>query len=334
MKIKKEFTIGFVATITIVGAYLGFNFLKGKDIFNKNNKYYVLYDKIAGLSESNSVYLNGFKIGSVGTIKLYPNDSLHRVLVEMNINKDIKIPSKSTAKIQSDFLGVNTISIIYSKSKKYAKDGDTLLPAIATTIQEEVSMQIMPLKVKTEKMLASLDTVLESVKYVFNKETQRVLANTFLRIQTTIENIEHSSFTLDTVLTTQKASIKRILGNITEITENLKNNKEQISHAIENFSAISDSLAQIDFKSTMDKTDKVLSDFQTISDKINNGEGSLGLLVNNDTLYYELESASHELHKLLEDMKLNPQRYVNFSIFGRNPKRNVYVDPDSLNKKK
>jgi len=333
MKIRKEFYIGLIATVTLVGAYLGFNFLQGKDLFDRNNKFYVLYNKIAGLSESNSVYLNGFKIGSVSKIQLLPGDSLHRVLVELSIVKDIEVPKSSIAKIQSDFLGVNTISMIFSKSKEMAADGDTLNAAIATTIQEEVSMQMLPIKQKTENMLASLDTVLESIKYVFNKETQRTLSNTFKRIQTTIENIEHSSFTLDTVLTSQKGAIATILSNINSITLNIKNNNDKISRAIGNFASLSDSLAQIDIKNTIEKADMALADFQVIVDKINRGEGSLGQLVNNDTLYIELEAASHELNKLLEDIKLNPQRYAHFSVFGRNPKRNVYVDPDSLKKK-
>ena len=333
MKIRKEFYIGLIATVTLVGAYLGFNFLQGKDLFDRNNKFYVLYNKIAGLSESNSVYLNGFKIGSVSKIQLLPGDSLHRVLVELSIVKDIEVPKSSIAKIQSDFLGVNTISMIFSKSKEMAADCDTLNAAIATTIQEEVSMQMLPIKQKTENMLASLDTVLESIKYVFNKETQRTLSNTFKRIQTTIENIEHSSFTLDTVLTSQKGAIATILSNINSITLNIKNNNDKISRAIGNFASLSDSLAQIDIKNTIEKADMALADFQVIVDKINRGEGSLGQLVNNDTLYIELEAASHELNKLLEDIKLNPQRYAHFSVFGRNPKRNVYVDPDSLKKK-
>jgi phospholipid/cholesterol/gamma-HCH transport system substrate-binding protein len=333
MKIRKEFYIGLIATVTLVGAYLGFNFLQGKDLFDRNNKFYVLYNKVAGLSESNSVYLNGFKIGSVSKIQLLPGDSLHRVLVELSIVKDIEVPKSSIAKIQSDFLGVNTISMIFSKSKEMAADGDTLNAAIATTIQEEVSMQMLPIKQKTENMLASLDTVLESIKYVFNKETQRTLSNTFKRIQTTIENIEHSSFTLDTVLTSQKGAIATILSNINSITLNIKNNNAEITRAIGNFASLSDSLAQIDIKNTIEKADRALADFQVIVDKINRGEGSLGQLVNNDTLYIELDAASHELNKLLEDIKLNPQRYAHFSVFGRNPKRNVYVAPDSLKKK-
>jgi len=334
MKIRKEFYIGLIATVTLVGAYIGYSFLQGKDIFNKSTTYYVFYDKIAGLSESNSVFLNGFKIGSVGGIELQQFDSLNRVKVKLVINKGIRIPKNSIAKIQSDFLGVNTISMVLSREDELATEGDTLRAALATTIQEEVSMQMLPIKMKTENMLATLDTVLESIKYVFNKETQKTLANTFLRIQTTIENIEHSSFTLDTVITSQKGAIERILYNINAITLNLKENNADITRAIGNFADLSDSLAQIDIKSTIEKADKALADFQLITDRINRGEGSLGQLINNDTLYIELEAASHELNKLLEDIKLNPQRYAHFSVFGRNPKRNVYVDPDSLKTQK
>lgn len=330
MKIRKEFYIGFVATITLVGAYIGYNFLQGRDIFDRSTKYYIIYDKIAGLAESNSVYLSGFKIGSVSSLTLIQEDKSNRVLVQILVDKTIKIPKNSVAKIESDFLGVNTISMIFGNSDELAVEGDTLLPAIATTIQEEVSLQILPLKVKTENMLATLDTVLESIKYVFNEETQRSLANTFTSIQTTISNIENSSFTLDTVLTSQKGAIAHILDNVNSITSNLKNNNDEINRAITNFANFSDTLAQIDFKKTILAAEKALNDFQEISNKINSGEGSLGQLVNNDTLYNQLEQSAQELNKLVEDIKLNPHRYLHFSIFGRNPKRNVYVDPDSI----
>ncbi|OIP01354.1 MAG: hypothetical protein AUJ98_04655 [Bacteroidetes bacterium CG2_30_33_31] len=334
MKIRKEFYIGLVATFTLVGIYLGYNFLQGKDIFNRTQKYFVVYNKIAGLNVSNSVNLNGFKIGMVSNLELIKNDSLGRIIVELSIDKNIKIPRNSIAKIESDFLGLNSISMVFVKSDSYAKDGDTLISQVASTIQEEVSIQMLPIKVKTENMLGSLDSILEAVKYVFNKETQANLANTFLRIKSTIENIEHSSYTLDTVITGQKSAIIRILSNINSITENLRNNNDEITHAIGNFAAISDTLAQINIKSTISKADLALGDFQKIVDKINRGEGSLGLLVNDNKLYKELHAASKELDQLLQDMKLNPQRYVNFSVFGRNQKRNVYVSPDSATVKK
>ena len=159
--------------------------------------------------------------------------------------------------------------MVLSREDELAVEGDTLRAALATTIQEEVSMQMLPIKMKTENMLATLDTVLESIKYVFNKETQKTLANTFLRIQTTIENIEHSSFTLDTVISDQKGAIERILYNINAITLNLKENNADITRAIGNFADLSDSLARIDIKTTIEKADKALADFQAITDRIN-----------------------------------------------------------------
>lgn len=333
MKIRKEFYIGLVATFTLVGVYLGFNFLSGKDIFNRNTKYVVVYEKIAGLSVSNSVHLNGFKIGMVSDLELMQDDSLARILVELSIDKNIKLPKNSVAKIESDFLGLNTISIIKGSSDEIAQEGDTLHAAIATTIQEEVSTQMLPIKAKTENMLASLDSVLEAIKYVFNKETQKTLANTFQRIQSTIENIDHASSTLDTMITGQKGDFEQIFANLTAITNNINDNNEKISLIIQNFADISDSLAQVDIKKTIDKADKALENFASISEKINSGDGSLSLLLNNDTLYRQLESASHELDKLLEDMKLHPKRYVHFSVFGKSDKKNAYKDPDLEEKK-
>jgi phospholipid/cholesterol/gamma-HCH transport system substrate-binding protein len=330
MKIRKEFVIGIIASFTLIAFYWGFSFLKGNDIFDKEREFVLVYDKVSGLSISNTVSINGLTVGKVSYVGFLPNDTNARILVRIKLDNDIEIPSNTLAIIRSDFLGSNHIDLKLRPSNSFAKPGDTLLTSVATTIKEEVSMQMLPIKVKAEEMMASLDSVLGAIRYVFNKKTQENLAATFVSIQNTINTLEHSSYGIDTLISSQAGPLNRIFANIESITKTIKDNNSKIDNVIANFSKLSDSLAQVDIKNTLDQMDKALSGFQEIVDKVNKGEGTMGQLVNNDTLYYELEGASRELHQLLEDIKLNPSRYVKVSVFG-GKNNDEYVNPnDSL----
>ncbi len=334
MKIRKEFIIGLIASFTLVAFYWGFSFLKGNNIFKKEREFVLVYDKVSGLSTSNPVSINGLTIGKVSYVGFVPNDTNARILVKIIIDNDIEIPKNTLAIIRSDFLGSNHIDLKFRPSKSFAKTGDTLITSVATTIKEEVSMQMLPIKMKAEEMMASLDSVLGAIRYVFNKKTQENLAATFISIQNTINALEHSSYGIDTLITEQSSRFNRIFSNVESITKNLDDNGDKIDNIISNFSQLSDSLAKVDFKTTLVKMDNALGGFQSIVDKIDSGKGSMGLLVNNDTLYYELTAASMELHLLLEDIKLNPSRYVRVSVFG-GKNNDEYVNPrDSVNIKK
>lgn len=326
MKIKKEFYIGVVAVVTIFGFYFGFNYLDGNDVFSNDRKFFVVYDRIDGLQSSNTVTLNGYKIGLVNTVNLYPGDSLNRILVELRITKDIEIPANTIAEIKSDFLGLNTVALKFVPSDRFAKDGDTLKSSIATSIQDEVANQMKPIKVKTEKMLSSIDSILEAIKYTFNGDAQKALNQSIKRILLTIDNLNHSTETLDNMITDNTGTIKQIINNANSIALNIKNNNDKINNLIDNLSNFSDSLAKVNFAQTLHSVDKALYDLSVVTDKINKGQGTLGQLVNNDTLYFELEKASRDLNLLLEDLKLHPNRYVHISVFGK--KAEEYKAPE------
>jgi phospholipid/cholesterol/gamma-HCH transport system substrate-binding protein len=327
MKIRKEFIIGVIASFTLIAFYWGFSFLKGDDIFSKEREFVLVYDKVAGLSVSNPVNINGLNVGKVSYVGFIPNDSNARILVKIKLTNNIDIPKNTLAVIKSDLLGVNSIDLKFKPSSSFAKSGDTLNTAIATTIQEEVSMQMLPIKLKAEDMMASLDSVLGAIRYIFNKETQQHLAQTFESIQTTINNLEHTSYGLDTIVSGQTSNLKAIFADIKSITGTLNENTAEIDNIITNFSDISDSLSAVDLKATLDRVDGALLGFQEIVDKVNSGEGSMGKLVNNDSLYFELEGASRELNQLLEDIKLNPKRYVRVSVFG-GKNNDPYISPE------
>jgi phospholipid/cholesterol/gamma-HCH transport system substrate-binding protein len=175
--------------------------------------------------------------------------------------------------------------------------------------------------------MLSIDSVLVIIKSIFNENTQKNLEQSFESIRYTIQNLEHTTYNIDTLVVTQRVKLANIIGNVESISLNIKKNNDKISNIITNFSSISDTLAKAKIASTIENANKSLKSFSEIIDKINRGEGSLGMLVNNDSLYNNLNGASKQLNELVEDVKLNPQRYVNISVFGGGKKKNKYEAP-------
>lgn len=309
--------IGIITIITLALTYWGFNFLKGKDIFNKENTFYVLYDKIEGLEPSNPVYIRGFKIGQVRDIKF--TDATHATFtVTLKLKSDVNISDSTIARIFSnDLMGNKAIEIVLGKSPIYLKDGDTLIPQIEESLSEQVRLQVLPLKNEAQKLLVDLQQAAQSVSYVLNENTGKKLADSFSKIQDAISSIYRAANSLDTILTGNKADIGNILSNFKSISNNLKNNNNNISNILANFESISDSLAKSNLKHTLITLDSVMTDFNVVLSKIQKGEGSLGMLINDDSLYINLENASKDLDILLKDIEDNPKRYVHFSVFGK-----------------
>ncbi len=321
--------------VSVIGFALllwGLNFLKGRDIFKKKITIYAVYKHVNGLSEANAVLINGFKIGQVKKIS-FVNDTTNRLLIEMIIESNISIPKGSVARIYSaDLMGSKAIEIVPSHDRKYITDGDTLKSDIQTTLQEEVNKQVLPLKRKAETLILSIDSLISTVQLVLNKNTRNNLEKSFESIHHAIKNLENITFRVDTLFSSEQGRIKRILQNVESITFNLKNNNDKIKKIIENFSVISDSLSKVDFVNTIKGAEKTLNQFSEIATKINKGEGSLGALINNDTLYNNLESSSKELNELIRDIKLNPHRYIRISVIGRNPKKDLYQQQNTPKK--
>lgn len=326
MKIKKEAKIGFVITLAIFLLFWGMNYLKGKNILKRKNIYYVVYDKIEGLQVTAPVLINGFKVGLVDDVYLNESD-INQITVELAINKNIKIPENSVASIfSSDLMGTKSIKIISSNSDLRHKEGDTLIPAVEADLTEQVSIQMLPLKHKAEDLMKDMQEAIEIIKYVFNENTRNNLDKSFESIKLTIYNLENTSLTLDTLLKTEKVKLSQIFSNIESISTNLKNNNAEIKHALANFSSISDSIAQANLKSTINNIQSTFIQLAAITEKINNGEGSIGQLVNNDTLYYNIEAATLNLDALIKDIKLNPKKYVHFSIVDKG--KTVYISEE------
>lgn len=320
MKIKREAKIAIIFIAALILFFWGFNFLKGKNLFTTQRTYYAVYKQVNGLVEANPVVINGYKVGIVNKIYFHPDGS-GRLIVKFNVDNDIRIPYNTVAKLySSDILGSRAIELVLGNSKVDASSGDTLSTQIQASLGEEVSIQMMPIKQKFEDVMLSIDSVLVLIRGVFDENTRKNLSLSFESIKLTIKNLENTTYNIDTLVTTQKYKLAAIISNVESITANIKKNNDKISNIIVNFSNISDTLAKAKIASTISNADKALGEFNMILGKVNRGEGSLGMLVNNDSLYKNLNSASEQLNQLVEDVKLNPQRYINVSVFGKKQK--------------
>lgn len=315
MKINKEIKIGFIFLVASALLYWGYNFLKGKDVFIKERTFYAVYQDVSGLSKSDPIYISGLKAGQVSNL-FFEEGYTGRIIAELQISSDFPIPVNSTAKIIStDLMGTKAIGLTLGNAPELIDDGDTLNASIESTLQEQMEQTLGPLKNKAEQLLYSVDDILTNLQGILSSETASNIQLSMSHLEQSLENMESLTGNLDTLVNQEKNSVQSILFNAESITTNLKDNNESLAAIIQNFHQISDSLVAADMASTLHQANKALTDFSGIMNRINSGEGSMGMLMNNDTLYIELEKSAKDLNLLLEDIKANPGRYVKFSLF-------------------
>lgn len=321
MKFNKELKIGLVV-ITALGLLIfGFNFLKGIDIFKKEIKIYALYSKNDGLMEASPLLISGYKVGQINKLDLIKSDSGYHVLVTFILNENISIPKNSIARLVSqDLLGTKAVSIEMGNDINYLLEGDTLETAVEEGMKEMVNKTIQPLKIKIDGLIGNLDSVVTIVNQIMNTNVRNGLIESFESIRNAVIALNHSSRNIDTLITMQQGRISDIITKINAIAENINNNDEKISNVIRNFSNISDSLAKSNIKNTIENTNHALMQANIILDKINRGEGSAGKLLKNDSLYLNLNKSAQDLDKLMKDIRINPDRYLHFSVFGKKNK--------------
>jgi len=311
----KQILIGVSFILAIALFIWGYNFLKGKDIFNKQTIYYAKYHEVSGLEISNPVSINGVRIGQVSRMYFAP-DMSGDVIVELTINTDFPIPDNTIARIfSSDLMGSKSVDFKLGNSADQAKDGDTLATSIEAGLMEEVNAQVQPIKAKAESLLASIDTLVVAFQSIFNESARKNLSESFDNINKSFSNIQSTTTNLDTLMITEGNRVSSILNNIDSLTYTLSENREKFASIISNFEMISDSLAEANIPATFNRANSTLDELETILAKINDGEGTIGMLMHNDTLYFELNKTAEELNMLLKDIRENPKRYVKFSVF-------------------
>jgi phospholipid/cholesterol/gamma-HCH transport system substrate-binding protein len=303
---SKELKTGIIAVIIIGISIWGFNFLKGQNLLDPGSRTFkVEYARIGGLSESSTVTINGLKVGKVDNIEF--DTSLEKrghLLVTFIIDNDFEFSKRSIVKIYSpNPLSGSNLAIIPNYEGDIAMSGDLLQGEMEESLFTSIGERLNPLQQKIESVIVRTDSLFGGLNKVLND-------NTISGINTSIAN-------LSATIVDIRKTIEAVNSMVSDNQENLKITIENTRNITANFSKVSENINAVDFKKIIDKADEAVGNFNEMSKKINAGEGTLGQLLNDKRMYDNLEAATGELEQLLRDIKLNPKRYIHFSVFGK-----------------
>lgn len=317
MKISNETKVGALTSIAIVFLILGFNFLKGKSLFKHGNFLYARFTDTKGLQPSNQVLINGYQVGSIYEISTDGN-SLDTMIVAIKLNKDYSIPKNSVATIKESLMSSPTIEIMLGDRKDaMLASGDTIVTATNKGLLGNVQDKIGPLSDQLTSAAGSLDSLLKNFNQTLNPATRANLQNTMANLSRISASMVVSSASLQQMMNDQ-GSLAKSLDNVNAFTANLTANNDKINSMLGNFEKTSSSLAEADIKGTIAQLQASVEKLNTAIAKIDSKEGSIGLLLNDKQFYNNLVNTSRSANTLLDDLRVNPRRYVNlsFSLFG------------------
>lgn len=319
MKISNETKVGLLTIAALAMLILGFNFLKGKDIFNNKDKVYAIFEKLGPLEKSNLVKVNGVSIGTVYDIE--PTDrNISSVKVTISLTRDVNIPSNSVAYISPGLVGSSTIVIEKGNAATFLKSGDILQTRQDNGLFGDISSEIQPTLVKLRSSMDSLNVVFGNINRLFD-------AGAKTNLQQTIANLNSASGSLSKMLDSRSGPLAASLNNVNAITDNLKKNNDSISAILSNTRKFTGNLSQLNLQRTMDTLESAVTGLKAIVTRIGSKDGTLGALINDRVLYNKLTDAVLSAEILLDDLRTHPKRYVNFSVFGRKDKGGALSSP-------
>ncbi|MDQ2862810.1 MAG: MlaD family protein [Bacteroidota bacterium] len=325
MKINNETKIGLLAVVCIALLVLGFNFLRGKSLFKKERHIYAVYQDVQTLAKSNPVIINGVQIGNISNVD--GGKDMKRIVVTVNLTKDVNIPDNSLAVINPNLLGSPSLEIQLGNSTTYLKGSDTLLTTLSSGAFDEALKIINPVLYEVRNAVKSLDSVMHVVTNVFDPTTKNNIKGIIANLNTTTGSFALSAASLQEILNVEHGALASSLKNVSEFTANLNSNNKKLDSILENARIASQKFADIDLKNTLDTLNAAVVNFKKGSDKINSKDGTIGLLLNDTKLYDNLESSVNKLNILLDDIRVHPKRYVSISVFGKKDKGEYITAP-------
>lgn len=310
MKLSREIKTAILVISSVLLFIWGYSFLKGTDILSNHKTFYVIYDDVEGLISSAPVTINGFTIGKVKSINL---EKTGKLKVELQIDTDFKISKSSEARIyEPGLIGGRQVQIIPNlNDANLAQDGDFLRGGVKLGLTDLVSERLTPLQEKIEKAMLSADGVLTNINDLLDDKAKKDLRNSFAELNKTLTALSEASKSANEILNTNKGKLNNVVSNFEKVSTN--------------FEKLSDSLAQTNLKQTVENLEKTLANVDKIMADLESGNGTMGKLLKDDKMYTNFTKASKELELLLEDLRLNPTRYINVSVFGK--KNKPYVAP-------
>lgn len=331
MKVSNEAKVGIIAIVSIGLLVLGFNFLKGKKLWSDDTTLYANYGNVQGLQKSNPVIINGMQVGNVYDIRT--DEHMRNIIVELNITKDVKVPTNSICIIRTNPISSPSVEIRIGDANTYLNSKDSIRTLPPTGSLDAILENIDPVLAQVKKTVNSLDTLLVNFNSVLDPNVKGNLAATFENLKTISSSMIVSSNSLQTLLNAQTGALAKTLNNTNAITANLAANGEKINHVVSNIDQTTTRLAALEFDKTLNSLNATIADLQAIVHKASSSDGSLGKLMNDPVLYNNLASTGNKLNLLIDDIRLNPKRYVSISVFGKKPSRNPLMVPlpDTLN---
>lgn len=297
--LTKEVKIALVAIAGVIILFFGMNFLKGLNLFSSTDDYFIEFKDISGLSSSCPIYADGFKVGTVKSV-IYDYSNEHPTRVVVGLDKQIRIPKGSTAEIESDLMGNVKVNLLLANNmRERINPGETIVGGINDGAMGQMK-DLIPI---VQKMLPKLDSILCSVNTLLQDPA---IANSLHNVETVTGNLTTSTRQLNTLLGTLNRRVPGLLAKADNVMDNTE--------------VITGKLAKVDVDGTMQKVNTTLQNVQEFTHQLNNNQGSLGLLMRDPNLYYDLNATVKSADSLLIDLKAHPKRYVHFSIFGKKDK--------------
>jgi phospholipid/cholesterol/gamma-HCH transport system substrate-binding protein len=319
MKISNETKVGALTIVALALLFIGFNYLKGKNVFSTSKKIHAVFTDLGTLEKSNEVKINGLPIGSVYQ-KQEKDKDVSAVVVTINLTRDVNIPKNSVAYISSSLVGSSFIVIERGDSKQMLEDGDTIQTRLETGILGDVKAQLDP-------TISSVRMILDSLKKTLGAVNSTLDAPTRENLRQTVANLNESSASLKQLLNQEQGLLVNTLQNIETLSSRLKDNTGELTATIKNTRKFSEQLASLELKSTSDSLSVLINELKTMASSLNRGEGTMGALLKDRKIYDQLNQTILSAEILLDDLRAHPKRYVNVSVFGKKDKSGPLTSP-------
>jgi phospholipid/cholesterol/gamma-HCH transport system substrate-binding protein len=333
MKISNETKIGALTVIAVTFLILGFNFLKGKSLFKTGFFLFAKFTELKKLQPSNPVMVKGVQVGTVSAI--VPGDNaLQSFVVEIKLNQPYNIPVNSVANINTDLLGTTNVEIQLGNATKYFASNDTLASAASLGLMGELSGKIGPVSDRLQRTLTTMDSVMKNVNTILD-------TNAKTNLQTSIENLNKittalavTMVSIQAMVNAQSGSVTQMMNNLNSITKNLANNNQKMTNILANIEKTTEHLSNADLDGAINNMKASVEKLNIAMAKLNSTDGTVGALLNDKTLYNNLNNTIRSMNILIDDLRAHPKRYVGISVFGKKDKSNYLTQPlpaDSLN---
>jgi len=313
LTISNESKVGILAAIGIAMLFIGFNYLKGVNVFSKGTDYHVAYNNSGGLLVGDPVIVDGLSVGRVKSIEL--QDDQTGVDVILNFQETLRIPDDSYALIRGNLMGEKYVQMIFGTSANLIPGGGLLRGEIETDLANTISQEFKPITDKVKTMLSSMDTAINVLRGIFTEEVQSDFAKSMANIKTTLESFNLSAERVNAFIVKEEGDIESIITDVSSFTQTVSESEDEVKSIVENLKVISDSLKTVEWQALAVEFERAADNINTISSKISNGEGTMGKLVNDEALYLELTQTLGTLDSVLDAFGKNPE--IRLRLFGK-----------------